>query len=190
MESPLRSAASRLVNPEQDTGTPRGKGRAVQPASLRRKPHADGFGVGRVMVQDTRSFDKGQTINARLSYALRAPSGRRLPIPAIDLHDWIEDAYLWGTNKSGKRALYSRDAQHRQMWHGTTIESVPLTAGSWTVLQSDEDHAVIPQMHTAPLALLTFELDERGTVRALYPQKKNTPTETATKQVSGEGQNN
>lgn len=126
------------------------------------------------MRDTTRSFSKGETIRSDLTYALRAPNGQRIPIPAIDLHNWVEDHYKWGLSKKRTKAMYAREAV-RGMWEGAELGGIPLRCGAWTLLQSDEDFAGIPQMHTLPLSRLVFEITG-GRITAQYSSEKNNPT--------------
>lgn len=176
MTSPPRlgAAAPYPLNRLSDSGAPRGNDRKISAYGLKTPAHASGLGFGRVMRVDTRSFKQGQTIRPALTYALRAPNGQRIPIPARDLHNWIEDHFKWGVNKKRAKTLYARETS-RGMWQGAELDGTPLRRGAWTLLQSDEDFAGIPQMHTLPLSKLTFDISESGHLVARY-LKDRTPT--------------
>lgn len=170
---PLQTAA-RPLNRLSDSGAPRGNDRKYSVGSIKTPTHAERLGTGRVMRDTTRSFSKGETIHSNLTYALRAPNGQRIPIPSSDLHNWIEAHYKWGLSKKRTKALYAREAL-RGMWAGTELGGIPLRCGAWTLLQSDEDFAIIPQMHTLPISRLVFETTG-GRITARYPSEKNNPS--------------
>lgn len=173
MSPPLPEAASGPVNP-LDTGTHGETDRRISARQLRVPAYADRFDAGRVMLAKTASFEKGATIRSRMTYALRAPDKRRIPIPAKDLQYWIDRFYKWD-RKNDRWTLYARDAQDKGLWAGREVSRIPLKRGTWTVLQSDEDFAVIPQTHTEPMSALAFDIAPNGTVIATFPEKKNTP---------------
>lgn len=179
MTSPPRlgAAAPYPLNRLSDSGAPRGNDRKISAYGLKTPAHASGLGFGRVMRVDTRSFKQGQTIRPALTYALRAPNGQRIPIPARDLHNWIEDHFKWGVNKKRARTLYSRETS-RGMWPGAELDGVPLKCGAWTLLQSDEDIAGIPQMHTMPLSKLSYDITN-GRLAAHYRFEENNPDAVA-----------
>lgn len=123
----------------------------------------------RVMLESTRNFKRGDTIDARLQYALQAPNGRRIPIAGDELADWLDDCYRPGRNKRHEPVALARFKQETGMWPGTVIGTTRLQRGDWKVLRSDESVLGITQMHTGPMSKLSFGITRGGLVSASYP---------------------
>lgn len=165
------------VNGASRTGTPRGKGRKYDEREQK---------WFRVRVDEAGSIDpdvveedaNGNVIRTtpvlfdnRLTYCFEARDGRRIPIKAVELADWLNRFYR--VDRSKKRnapAVYVLERDDHGMWGGGRVAQVPLHRGSWWIKQSDDSVLLIPQMQTAPLAKLKFGIDKRGTVHAHYPE--------------------
>lgn len=184
MPSPPKSHAINPVHGQVDghTGTPRGSSRYDEQERKWFRVRVDGEGrIDPVVVQADATGNPVATtpflFDNRLTYVLEARDRRKIPIPAVDLADWLNRHYRVGASKKSKiPSVYVRRDSDHGMFPGSRVEDVPLHRGAWWIKQSDTSVLTIPQMHTLPLAELVFELDRRGTVRAHYPKKKTTPT--------------
>lgn len=181
MAAPPKEAAPFPVNGLYRTGTPRGsrnKYGEQERKWFRVRVDEAGSIDPDVVEEDANGNANGNAIRTtpvlfdnRLTYCFEARDGRRIPIKAVELADWLNRFYR--VDRSKKRnapAVYVLEPDDHGMWAGGRVAQVPLHRGSWWIKQSDDSVLLIPQMQTAPLAKLKFGIDKRGTVYAHYPE--------------------